>query len=83
MPPESCPGDPVDHVLALHQIPTHGGWVEAPTEVPLFVPGVAPSRQLPSGPLPGPPPVVSARKRTGKGVSVGGYLKFEKTFEKL
>ena len=79
MLPESRPGGPVDRVLALHRIPTHGGWVEAPTEIPLLVPGVAPCYQLPSGPLPCFPPVVSAKKRTGKGVNMEGYLKLEKT----
>ena len=80
-PPESRPRDPVDRIFALRQVPTQGGWVEAPAEVPSFVPGVAPSRQEPAGPLPGVPAVDSgkgSRKRT----SVGGFLRFERKLRK-
>ena len=78
-PPESRPRDPVDRILALSQIPTHSGWTQAPTEVPLYVPSVAPSRQESSGPLPSPPKERSVRKRTRRDANLGGYLQFEKT----
>ena len=80
-PPESRPRDPVDRILALRQVPSRSGWIEAPTEVPLFVPSVAPSRQAPAGPLPSVPAVESgkgSRKRT----SVGGFLRFERKLRK-
>ena len=73
-PPESRPRDPIDRVLALSLVPLHGGWTQAPTEVPVFVPEVAPSRQEPSGPLPSPP-----KKRyrgSARRLNVGGYLQF-------
>ena len=54
-PPESRHRDPLDRALALGQTPAHSGWTQAPTEVPLYVPHIAPSRQEPSGPLPSPP----------------------------
>ena len=78
-PPESRPRDPVDRVLALNQVPTHSGWTQAPIEVPVYVPEVAPSRQEPSGPLPSPPKERSRGKGTRKNIcaSVGGYLQFE------
>ena len=78
-PPESRPIDPVDRILALNQTSTHNGWVPAPTEVPLHVPLVAPSRQESSGPLPNPPKEKSDGKWTGRSLSLGGYLQFEKT----
>ena len=75
-PPESCPRDPIDRVLALNLVPLHGGWTQAPTEVPVFVPEVASARQEPSGPLPSPPK--ERYRSSAKRLNVGGYLQFEK-----
>ena len=75
-PQESRPRDPIDRVLALSLSPLHGGWTQAPTEVPAFVPDVAVARQEPSGPVPSPPK--KRQKRRAKTGSVGGYLDFEK-----
>ena len=77
-PPESRPRDPIDRVLALSLVPLHGGWTPAPTEVPVFVPDVAPSRQEPSGPLPSPPRKKNrgSQARRPYRTDVGGYLQF-------
>ena len=63
-PPESHQRDSVDRCIARSRIPSHGGWTQAPTEVPLYVPSIAISRQEPSGPLPSPPKWKSSGKRT-------------------
>ena len=78
-PPESRPRDPIDRVLALSLVPLHGGWTPAPTEVPVFVPDVAPSRQEPSGPLPSPPRKKNRGSQTRRPyrTDVGGYLQFQ------
>ena len=75
-PPESRPRDPIDRVLALNLVTLHRGWTEAPTEVPSFVPEVAPARQEPAGPAPSPPRK-RGKKSSGK-PSLGGYLSFGK-----